>query len=44
MSELNEKFLIQCKECGSTNVDYHILDYERTVTIYCEDCDNEVDI
>jgi ribosomal protein S27E len=47
MKELTDKFNIQCKECGSANVDSaHGEDfvYQEVVYIYCKDCGNEIEL
>jgi hypothetical protein len=39
-----DNIVVECGKCGSHNMEYNIDDYERTITIYCKDCDNEVEI
>lgn len=47
MADINSHFLIQCKKCGSNNVETaHGEDFAYTeiTLIYCKDCGNEVEI
>lgn len=45
MPEIQDKFEIKCKKCGSGNIDHLWLDkYEDYVVIFCKDCKNEIEL